>query len=105
MLLLEAKLSLKSSRQVTRSMEGQDRMQRSDSRSLGPGGTEAGGVKQALEGVGRSQTVQCLTCRRHDGVDGEAPAPAVDRAVAGELPLEFVPGDPQFAGPVGPLAA
>lgn len=80
-------------------------MQRSDSRSLGPGGTEAGGVRQALEGVGRSQTVQCLTCRRHDGVDGEAPAPAVDRAVAGELPLEFVPGDPQFAGPVGPLAA
>lgn len=36
MLLLEAKLSLKSSRQVTRSMEGQDRMQRSDSKSLGP---------------------------------------------------------------------
>jgi len=36
MLLLEAKFSLKSSRQVTRSMEGQDRMQRSDSRSLGP---------------------------------------------------------------------
>lgn len=41
MLLLEAKLSLKSSRQVTRSMDGQDRMQRSDSRSLGPGSTAA----------------------------------------------------------------
>jgi len=39
MLRLEAKLSLKSSRHVTRSMEGQDRMQRSDSRSLGPGDT------------------------------------------------------------------
>lgn len=35
-LLFEAKLSLKSSRQVTKSMEGQDRMQRSDSKSLGP---------------------------------------------------------------------
>ena len=35
-LLLEAKLSLKSSRQVTKSMEGQERMQRSDSKSLGP---------------------------------------------------------------------
>lgn len=40
MLLLEAKLSLKSSRQVTRSMEGQDRMQRSDSKSLGPEDTK-----------------------------------------------------------------
>lgn len=36
MLLLEAKLSLKSSRQVTKSIEGQDRIQRSDSKSLGP---------------------------------------------------------------------
>lgn len=36
MLLLEAKLSLKSKRQVTKSMEGQDKMQRSDSKSLGP---------------------------------------------------------------------
>lgn len=35
-LLLEAKLSLKSSRQVTKSMEGQDKIQRSDSKSLGP---------------------------------------------------------------------
>lgn len=34
--LLEAKLSLKSSRQVTKSMEGQDKIQRSDSKSLGP---------------------------------------------------------------------
>lgn len=46
-----------------------------------------------------------LTSSRHDGVDGEAPAPPVHRAVAGELPLEFVSGDPQLAGPVGPLAA
>ena len=36
MLLLEAKFSLKSRRHVTKSMEGQDRMQRSDSKSLGP---------------------------------------------------------------------
>lgn len=34
--LLEAKLSLKSSKQVTKSMEGQDKIQRSDSKSLGP---------------------------------------------------------------------
>ena len=52
MLLLEAKLSLKSSRQVTRSMEGQDRMQRSDSKSLGP--------EERQEKVSRSQcTSQC----------------------------------------------
>lgn len=36
MLLLEAKLSLKSRRHVTKSMEGQDKMQRSESKSLGP---------------------------------------------------------------------
>lgn len=36
MLLLEAKLSLKSRRHVTKSMEGQDKIQRSDSKSLGP---------------------------------------------------------------------
>lgn len=34
--LLEAKLSLKSRRHVTKSMEGQDKMERSDSKSLGP---------------------------------------------------------------------
>lgn len=33
---LEAKLRRKSRRQVTKSMEGQDRIQRSDRRSLGP---------------------------------------------------------------------
>lgn len=48
MLLLEAKLSLKSSRQVTRSIEGQDKIQRSDSKSLGPGeGQEKGSVSRA----------------------------------------------------------
>lgn len=36
MLLFEAKLSLKSRRQVTKSMEGQDKIHRSDSKSLGP---------------------------------------------------------------------
>lgn len=36
MLRFEAKLSLKSNRHVTKSMEGQDRMQRSDNKSLGP---------------------------------------------------------------------
>lgn len=35
-----------------------------------------------------------LTSSRHDGVDSEAPAPAVDGAIAGELPFEFVSGDP-----------
>lgn len=46
-----------------------------------------------------------LTSSWHDGVDSEAPAPAVDRTIAGELPFEFVSGDPQLAGPVGPLPA
>lgn len=36
MLRFEAKFRRKSSRHVTRSIEGQDRMQRSDRRSLGP---------------------------------------------------------------------
>lgn len=50
MLLLEAKLSLKSSRQVTRSIEGQDKMQRSDSKSLGPDSTAANvSVRQACK--------------------------------------------------------
>lgn len=48
---------------------------------------------------------QPLTCSRHDGVDREAPAPAVHRPVADELPLELVPRDAQLAGPVGPLSA
>lgn len=36
MLLFEARLSRKSNRHVTKSMDGQDRMQRSERRSLGP---------------------------------------------------------------------
>lgn len=36
MLLLDAKFSLKSKRHVTKSIEGQDKIQRSDSKSLGP---------------------------------------------------------------------
>lgn len=46
-----------------------------------------------------------LTCGRHDGVDGEAPAPAVHGPVADELPLQLVPRDAQLAGPVAPLPA
>lgn len=53
MLLLEAKLSLKSRRQVTKSMDGQDKMQRSDSKSLGPEkkNIEKGSVSQSQRGV------------------------------------------------------
>ena len=32
--------------------------------------------------------------RRHDGVDGEAPAPAVDGAIRVELPLQLVTDHP-----------
>ena len=51
MLRLDAKLKRKSSRQVTRSMEGQERMQRSDSRSLGPGTQKEGRTGEGMEDV------------------------------------------------------
>src|SRR4029434_10472811 len=47
----------------------------------------------------------CPTSCRHNGIDGEAPAPAVDRAVTGELPLQLVSRDTQLAGPVRPLTS
>lgn len=55
MLLLDAKLSLKSRRQVTKSMEGQDKMQRSESKSLGPGK----GHKDTLVKASVIVTLQC----------------------------------------------
>lgn len=88
MLLLEAKLSLKSRRHVTRSMEGQDRMQRSDSKSLGP--TEKqnkfhirnhGCVFMYQKNKTTVNTLECvtqLTGCRHDGVNGETPAPTIN---------------------------
>ncbi len=54
--LLEAKLSLKSSRQVTKSMEGQDKIQRSDSKSLGP---EVHKKRLSVTRIGRLCMCQC----------------------------------------------
>lgn len=46
-----------------------------------------------------------LTCSWHDGVDCEAPAPPIHRPITDELPLQLIPWDAQFAGPVRPLPA
>ena len=46
-----------------------------------------------------------LTCSWHDGVDCEAPAPPIHRPITDELPLQLIPRDAQFAGPVRPLPA
>lgn len=80
MLLLEAKLSRKSSRQVTKSMEGQDRIQRSDSKSLGPEERHepSAFLVSSHEHFSANDICIVLTSSGHDGIDREAPAPAVD---------------------------
>lgn len=103
MLLLEAKLSLKSRRHVTKSMEGQDRMQRSDSKSLGPAEKQNKSQTMAELLCTRrpklANTLGCvcvtqLTGCRHDGVNGETPAPTINRTIACKLPFEFISWDP-----------
>ena len=48
------------------------------------------------------QHVQRGSCG-HDGIDGEQPTPAIDGAIAGELPAKFFPWDTQLLGPVWPF--
>lgn len=47
MLLLEAKFKRKSSKHVTKSIEGQESMQRSESRSFGPGNKKKKDIRTA----------------------------------------------------------